>query len=58
MYILNICIVLRFSGADRAYKKRRRGGSESNDLEDRLESLILKVGEKVIIITIILPIVS
>lgn len=36
-----------FSGADRGYKKRRRGGSESIDLEDRLESLILKVGEKV-----------
>ncbi|XP_025418867.1 nuclear cap-binding protein subunit 1 [Sipha flava] len=33
-------------GADRAYKKRRRGGSENIDLEDRLESLILKVGEK------------
>lgn len=32
-------------GADRGYKKRRRGGSESNDLEDRLESLVLKVGE-------------
>lgn len=42
------------SGADRAYKKRRRGGSESNDLEDRLESLILKVGEKVIFIIFIL----
>lgn len=37
----------KFIGTDRAYKKRRRGGSESIDLEDRLESLILKVGEKV-----------
>lgn len=44
--VLRFC--LKFSGADRSYKKRRRGGSESNDLEDRLESLILKVGEKVI----------
>ncbi|VVC44097.1 Hypothetical protein CINCED_3A017899 [Cinara cedri] len=33
-------------GPERGFKKRRRGGSESNDLEDRLESLILKVGEK------------
>ncbi|XP_050538611.1 nuclear cap-binding protein subunit 1 isoform X2 [Daktulosphaira vitifoliae] len=33
-------------GGDRAHKKRRRGNSENNDLEDRLESLILKVGEK------------
>jgi len=41
-------VLLQFLGADRAYKKRRRGGSESIDLEDRLESLILKVGEKVI----------
>lgn len=40
--------ILQFLGADRSYKKRRRGGSESNDLEDRLESLILKVGEKVV----------
>jgi hypothetical protein len=39
--------LLKFLGADRAYKKRRRGGSENIDLEDRLESLILKVGEKV-----------
>lgn len=40
--------MFHFVGADRGYKKRRRGGSESNnDLEDRLESLILKVGEKV-----------
>lgn len=40
-------ILFKFLGADRAYKKRRRGDSESIDLEDRLESLILKVGEKV-----------
>ncbi|XP_025412908.1 nuclear cap-binding protein subunit 1-like [Sipha flava] len=34
-------------GADRAYKKRRHvGGSENINLEERLENLILKVGEK------------
>jgi nuclear cap-binding protein subunit 1 len=32
--------------ADRAYRKRRRV-SENQEIEDRLESLILRVGEKV-----------
>lgn len=40
--------MLQLLGAERSYKKRRRGGSENIDLEDRLESLILKVGDKVI----------
>lgn len=32
--------------AERAYRKRRRV-SENQEIEDRLESLILRVGEKV-----------
>jgi hypothetical protein len=48
--MLNIkMFLLQFSGADRAYKKRRHvGGSENINLEERLENLILKVGEKVV----------
>ena len=35
--------------AERAYRKRRRV-SENQEIEDRLESLILRVGEKVLLL--------
>jgi nuclear cap-binding protein subunit 1 len=50
MYMWNCCCYGRDDGgdgvADRAYRKRRRV-SENQEIEDRLESLILRVGEKV-----------
>jgi hypothetical protein len=39
--------------AERAYRKRRRV-SENQEIEDRLESLILRVGEKVQKLNVIL----
>lgn len=43
----------KFNVLDRAYRKRRRV-SENQEIEDRLESLILRVGEKVSNMLIIL----
>jgi nuclear cap-binding protein subunit 1 len=48
MYMWSCCCYGCDDGgfAERAYRKRRRV-SENQEIEDRLESLILRVGEKV-----------
>jgi hypothetical protein len=44
-HVMSCCYVCSCV-AERAYRKRRRV-SENQEIEDRLESLILRVGEKV-----------